>query len=257
MQKKVALVTGASQGIGLGIAQGLARENCDIVIADIKKEKDAAEALEGLISLGADVLYVQADISRTREHAKILKTIAKDFGRLDVLVNNAGVSPKVREDVLQASEKSFDRLLTVNLRGPYFLTKACANWMIKQKKADADFKGCIINISSVSSFMASVNRGDYCLSKAAVSMATKLWAVRLAEHAIPVYEVQPGIIRTAMTAGVKDKYDKMIKEGLMLQSRWGLPEDVGKAAAMLVRGDLAYSTGQVIRVDGGMSVERL
>jgi len=172
-------------------------------------------------------------------------------------VNNAGVAPKIRADILEASEESFEQLIRINLQGPYFLTQRVANWMIEQKKTMPGFAGCIINITSISATVASTNRGDYCLTKAAMSMSTKLWAVRLAEFDIPVYEVRPGIIRTDMTAPVQEKYDKLIAEGLLLQPRWGLPEDVGKAVAMLARGDLPYSTGAVLVVDGGLTLQRL
>jgi NAD(P)-dependent dehydrogenase (short-subunit alcohol dehydrogenase family) len=174
-----------------------------------------------------------------------------------VLVNNAGVAPKVRADILDATEESFERLIRINLQGPYFLTQAVARWLIAQKKADPAFQGCIVNISSVSATVASVSRGEYCISKAGVSMATKLWAARLGEFDLPVYEIRPGIIKTDMTATVTAKYDKLIGEGLLLQSRWGLPQDIGRAVAMMVRGDIAYSTGQVILVDGGQTVQRL
>jgi NAD(P)-dependent dehydrogenase (short-subunit alcohol dehydrogenase family) len=188
----------------------------------------------------------------------MLDAIRERFGRLNVLVNNAGVAPKVRADILEASEESFDRLIGINLKGPYFLTQAVANWMVEQKQADAEFGGCIINISSISATVASPSRGDYCISKAGISMATQLYAARMGEYDIPVYEIRPGIIKTDMTAAVTEKYDKLIFEGDILpQSRWGVPEDIGKAAAMLSRGDLAYSTGQVVMVDGGFSVQRL
>jgi len=189
--------------------------------------------------------------------SKMLADIRARFGRLNVLVNNAGVAPLARADILEATEESYERVMRINLQGPYFLTQAVARWMIEQKQADAAFRGGIVNVSSVSATVASPSRGEYCLSKAGVSMATRLWAVRLAEFDIPVYEVRPGIIRTDMTAAVKAKYDKLIGEGLLLQSRWGLPEDVGRAVAMMARGDIAYSTGQVILVDGGLTVGRL
>lgn len=179
------------------------------------------------------------------------------FGRLDVLVNNAGVAPLERRDLLDATEESFDRVLGVNLRGPYFLTQAAARWMIEQKRQDLSFSGCIINVSSVSAVAASVNRGEDRVAKAGLSMATQLWAARLGEFDIPVFEVRPGIVRTDMTAGVTEKYDRLIAGGLLVQARWGEPADVGRAVAMLARGDLAYSTGQVIDVDGGLGVRRL
>jgi 3-oxoacyl-[acyl-carrier protein] reductase len=167
------------------------------------------------------------------------------------------LTPKVRADVLDASEESFERVLKVNLQGPYFLTQQCARWMIEQKKAGPAWRGCIVNISSVSAAVASVNRGDYGVSKAGVAMATQIWAARLGEFDIPVYEIRPGLIHTDMTAGVQAKHDQLIADGLLVQARWGLPEDVGRAAAMLARGELSYSTGQVLMVDGGLSVRRL
>ncbi len=257
MQKKVALITGAGRGIGLGIARCLAREGCDIAVCDVHEESVAADAVKALRDLGAEVLFCRADVTNAGERSRMLDSIRERFGRLNVLVNNAGVAPKVRADILEATEESFVRLMTINLQGPYFLTQAVANWLIAQKQADAAFTGCIVNISSVSSGVASVSRGDYCISKAGVSMATKLWAARLGEFDLPVYEIRPGIIKTEMTAPVTAKYDKLIGEGLLVQGRWGLPEDVGRAAAMLVRGELAYSTGQVLFVDGGQTLQRL
>jgi len=187
----------------------------------------------------------------------MLERIKSHYGRLHVLVNNAGVAPKVRADVLEATEESYEWVMKVNLQGPYFLTQAVANWMIEQGKADEAFEGCIVNVSSISAEVASVSRGEYCISKAGVGMATKLFAVRLGEFGIPVYEIRPGVTMTDMTAGVKEKYDKLIAEGLCVQPRWGYPEDVGKAVAMTVRGDLSYSTGQVINVEGGLMLDRL
>jgi 3-oxoacyl-[acyl-carrier protein] reductase len=172
-------------------------------------------------------------------------------------VNNAGVAPKVRADVLEATEESFERVMRINLQGPYFLTQAVANWMVEQRREDEDFGGCIVNVSSISASVASPNRGEYCISKAGLSMATRLWAARLGEFGIPVYEVRPGVIKTDMTEPVQEKYDRLIDQGLLVQSRWGLPEDVGRAVAMLVRGDLPYATGQVLVVDGGLTLQRL
>jgi len=255
--KKVALVTGAGRGIGLGIAKHLAADGCDIVVGDIHEEGAIGPALDELRGCGTEVLYCRADVSDADARAAMLAEVRDRFGRLNVLVNNAGVAPLVRADILEATEESFERLMRINLQGPYFLTQAAANWMIDQRKADEQFAGCIVNISSISATVASPSRGEYCISKAGVSMATKLWAVRLGEFGIPVYEVRPGIIKTDMTKPVTEKYDKLIAEGLLVQSRWGLPEDVGRAVAMLVRGDLAYSTGQVVMVDGGFSLERL
>jgi len=205
---------------------------------------------------GVDVLYCPGDIASSRDRMEILRQTKEHFGALHVLVNNAGVAPKERKDILDATEESFDYVMGVNLKGSYFLTQKTANWMIEQKKLGAEFKGCIINISSVSATFASVNRGEYCISKAGIAMATQLFAVRLGEYDIPVFEVRPGIIQTDMTAGVKEKYDKLIGEGLTVQKRWGEPEDVGKVVASLAKGDFMYSTGQVIMVDGGLTIPR-
>lgn len=172
-------------------------------------------------------------------------------------MNNAGVAPDVRADVLEASPESFDRLISINLRGPYFLTQAAAHWMVKQRQADPAFRGCVVNVSSVSATVVSVNRGDYCISKAGVAMATQLWAARLAEFGIDVFEVRPGVIATDMTSGVKEKYDALIAGGLTVEKRWGTPKDVGRAVAVLARGDLSYATGQVLLIDGGLTLPRL
>lgn len=252
-------MTGGSRGIGLGIAQHLAQEGLDLVICGIRPADHVADVVESLRLLDSEVLYCQADVGNPVMRAAMLKAICTHYGRLHVLVNNAGVAPKERKDILEATEESFERLIRINLQGPHFLTQEVANWMIEQQQADATFRGCIVNVSSISATMASTNRAEYCISKAGLSMVTKLWAVRLAEFDIPVYEVQPGITETDMTSSpaVRAKYDKLIAEGLTLQPRWGMPEDVGKAVAMLVRGNLPYSTGQVISIDGGMRVERL
>ena len=183
--------------------------------------------------------------------------LKKVFGRLDVLVNNAGIAPRVRADILDAREDSFDELIATNLKGPYFLTQAVAAWMIRQHAVDAQAHRAIINISSVSATVASVNRGDYCISKAGIAMATRLWAARLAEYGIGVYEVRPGIIESDMTVGVRDKYDALIEAGLLLEKRWGTPADVGSAVCLLAKGELSYATGSVLVVDGGLTLPRL
>jgi NAD(P)-dependent dehydrogenase (short-subunit alcohol dehydrogenase family) len=255
--KKTALVTGGARGIGFGIAAAFAGENFNLVIADIQEEQKVSENMALLRKAGAEVLYCKCDISNAADRSKMIGEIKKKFGRLNVLVNNAGVAPAVRADILDTPEESYERVMKINLQGPYFLTQLAAKWMIEQKKADDDYSGTIINISSISATTASVNRGEYCISKAGLSMMTKLWAARLAEFNIPVYEIRPGIILTDMTSAVKEKYDKLIDGGLLLQKRWGLPEDVARAAAMMARGDIAYSTGQVVMIDGGLSVERL
>ncbi|MCK4908727.1 MAG: 3-ketoacyl-ACP reductase [Planctomycetes bacterium] len=256
-KNKTALITGGRRGIGLGIARCLAKEGLNLAICGLHKETETLPIIKELRDLGAEVLYSQVDISKKNDREKLVDTIKKHFGRLDVLVNNAGIAPAERTDILKTGEESFEKLIKVNLQGPYFLTQLVARWMIEQKKTEPVFPGCIINISSVSATIASPRRGDYCLSKAAISMATKLWATRLAEYNIPVYEIQPGLIKTDMTVPVTEKYEKLISEGLLLQARWGTPEDVGKAVAMMVRGDIAYSTGQVLVVDGGLTLRRL
>lgn len=256
--KKTAFITGAGRGIGLAIAEKLAAEGHNIVVMDIHEESVVADALETLRGIGAEVLYCRADVSSAEDRAKSLEAVKEKFGRLDVLVNNAGVAPRVRADLLDATEESFEWVMKINLQGPYFLTQAVANWMVEQKKADDAFNGCIINIASMSSSVASVGRGEYCVSKAGVSMMTQLFAVRLGEFNIPVYELRPGIIKTDMTAVVTGKYDKLIfEDGILLQSRWGLPEDIAKVAAMMARGDIGYSTGQIITIDGGYTIPRL
>lgn len=254
---RVALVTGAARGIGYGIAAKLASEGWDLAICATRPESDCADALAGLRQHGGKVLYCQCDVSDVAARAEMLAAIKAEYGKLNVLVNNAGVAPAVRSDILEATEESFERLMRINLQGPYFLTQAAANWMIAQRREMPDDFFAIVNVSSISAAVASPSRGEYCISKAGVSMATQLWAVRLGEFGIPVYEVRPGVIKTDMTACVQGKYDKLIEDGLCLQARWGVPEDIGRAVAMLARGDLGYSTGQVINVDGGITVARL
>jgi 3-oxoacyl-[acyl-carrier protein] reductase len=255
--KKVALITGATRGIGLGIARCLAAEGCDIVACGVRPAEAVQDVLDELRGLGAEALYCCADVADPEARVRMLDEGMARFGRLDVLVNNAGVAPKVRADILEATEASFEWVMRTNLQGPYFLTQAVAKWMIAQRAQEPAFEGCIINISSISATVASPSRGEYCISKAGVSMSTMLWAARLGEFHIAVYEVRPGVIQTDMTQAVRAKYDALLADGLAIQSRWGLAEDVGKAVAMLVRGDLPYSTGQVISVDGGLRVERL
>ena len=255
--RRAALVTGGARGIGLGISRSLAQEGYDLAICGVRAPGDVERVVHDLRSLGGEVVYIQADVADREARSLLVREAKTRLGRLQVLVNNAGVAPKERKDILEASEESFEWVFRVNAHGPYFLTQAIANWMIEQKRASSGYSGCIINISSISATVASVNRGEYCISKAAIAMASLLWATRLAEFEIPVYEVRPGIIATDMTAGVRPKYDALIEQGLLLQKRWGTPQDVGKAVAMLARGDLPYSTGQVVVLDGGMTVSRL
>jgi 3-oxoacyl-[acyl-carrier protein] reductase len=255
--KRVALVTGGSRGIGLGVAMCLAREGFDLAICGLREAAAVGDAVAQLRGAGVDVLYVQADVGEAVARAKLLAEVRKHFGRLDLLVNNAGRGPRVRADILEATEESFEEVLRTNLRGPYFLTQAAARWMIEQQKLDNDFRGAIVNITSVSATIASTNRGEYCISKAGMAMASMLWAARLGEFRIPVYEVRPGVVRTDMSSVAAGKYDKLFREGVAIESRWGAPEDVGKAVAALARGDFPYSTGAVFIVDGGMTVQRL
>jgi NAD(P)-dependent dehydrogenase (short-subunit alcohol dehydrogenase family) len=253
---KTAFVTGSSRGIGLGIARALAAEGWQLAINGLRPESQVSDAMDGLRQ-ASRAIYCQGDVSQAADRAACLERIGREFGALNLLVNNAGIAPPRRDDILDATEESFDRVFDVNLKGPYFLTQAVARQMIEARRADASFDGCIINISSVSAEVASVNRGDYCMARAGTSMATKLWAVRLAEFGIRVYEIRPGVIATDMTAGVKEKYDRLIADGLTLERRWGQPEDVGRAVAALARGDFPYATGQVVNIDGGMMIGRL
>jgi 3-oxoacyl-[acyl-carrier protein] reductase len=254
MERRVALVTGGTRGIGLGCAAALAREGWRLAVCGVRAPAEAEPALCGLRELGAEVLYLQLDVGDDGTPRALVDAVRERLGRIDLLVNNAGVAPLERRDILEATAESFDRVLRVNLRGPYFLTQAVARAMLE---GGGPAGKCIVFISSMSAIVASVDRGDYCISKAGLSMASLLWATRLAEAGISVYEVRPGVIRTDMTRAVTAKYDRLLSQGSALQRRWGTPEDVGRAVAMLARGDLPYSTGQVISVDGGLTVLRL
>lgn len=256
-QGKVALVTGGARGIGLGIALKLAEAGFTVVISGRRPLQDVQPALDKIRKHSGASIYFRADVSNGADRARLLLAVEESFGRLDVLVNNAGIAPHERADILDASEDSFDELISTNLKGPYFLTQAVAAWMIRQHVTDPDVYRAIVNISSISATVASVNRGDYCISKAGIAMATRLWAVRLAAYGIGVYEVRPGIIETDMTAGVRGKYDVMIGGGLLLEKRWGTPADVGSAVCLLAKGELPYATGSVLAVDGGLTIPRL
>ena len=253
-QNKVALITGASRGIGAAIAVKLAAEGFDVASFDILESTETVKAVE---AAGRKGLSLTGDVTSDADRRAALEKIKAAFGRLDLLVNNAGVAPKVRADILEATEESYDRVMTINLKGPYFLTQLVANYMVEQHKARPEDFLTIVNISSMSSYTASPSRGEYCLSKAGVSMATKLFAARLAEEGIGVYEIQPGIIKTDMTAAVTAKYDKLIAEGITPIRRWGFPEDVARAVAVCARGDIRFSTGEVINVDGGFHLRVL
>ena len=259
---KVALVTGAARGIGRGISLELAENGFDIAGVDVlavagNAQKGMLEVKQKIEKLGRQFLPVRSDIADLDAHKTIVQETLDMFGRIDVLVNNAGVAPEKREDILKAAPDSYDRVLSINARGTFFLTQLVARRMIEQAERAADRRSCIIFISSISAYVSSPSRAEYCISKAAVSMIAKLFADRLAEYNINVYEVRPGIIRTDMTAPVKEKYDKLIAEGLVPQGRWGSPEDVARAVNALARGDFTYSTGLVVEVSGGMNIQHL
>jgi NAD(P)-dependent dehydrogenase (short-subunit alcohol dehydrogenase family) len=254
--KKNVLITGGSRGIGLGIAKELAALGCNLAINGVRPEIDIIETLEVLRQFGSEVIYCQGDISSANDRNKILQCALEEFEVINVLVNNAGVAPKTRADLLEVSEESYDRLMNINLRGPFFLTQLVANHMVSQKNIDSDFQGSIINISSVSATMASISRGEYCISKSGIGMMTKLFAVKMGQYNIPVYEVRPGVIETDMTEGVREKYEKQVTEGLTIEPRLGLPKDVGTAVSALIDNRVPYATGQVLIVDGGLSIPR-
>ena len=260
----VALITGASRGIGRGIALELARLGYDLVVNFARNQDAARQTAGACIDAGASAGQTiradsfQADISSAPDRKRLVEFTRETFGRLDLLVNNAGVAPAVRSDILEATEESFDRLININLKGPYFLTQLAARWMIEQTTAArGHYQPKIVTISSISAYTASVNRGDYCIAKAGLAMLTPLYAARLAEHGVRVYEIRPGIIATDMTGPVRDKYDELIKEGLSPIKRWGTPQDIGKAVAAIAQDLLPFSTGEVINVDGGFHLRRL
>lgn len=251
--QQVALVTGASRGIGRAIAVALAKNGFDVVVNYAKNVAAAEEAKREIESSGRRAHLVQADVASTTDRRKLVDESLTALGRIDLLVNNAGVAPDVRADLLDATEESFDRLIDTNLKGPYFLTQLVARHMVKNKIA-----GKIITISSISAYTASINRGDYCVSKAGLSMMTRLFASRLAQHGINVYEIRPGVVETDMTAGVKARYDQLINhEDLTPIRRWGLPDDVARAVVAIAGDLLPFSTGEVINVDGGFHLRRL
>jgi 3-oxoacyl-[acyl-carrier protein] reductase len=256
---KIALVTGGSRGIGFGIAEKLAAEKWGLVINGVRPESAVTESLAKLRAMGVRVGYARGDIRSVEGRAAIVKA-TKEFTKgaaLNLLVNNAGVAPKVRADLLETSEESYDHVVDTNLKGVFFLTQAFARDMVAARKADPKFAACIVNITSISATVVSINRGEYCIAKAGLSMLSQLFATRLGADGIPVYEVRPGVIKTDMTAAVTAKYDKLISEGLSIQPRWGQPSDIGSAVAALARGDFPFSTGQVIMVDGGLTIPRL
>ncbi len=255
--QKVALVSGATRGIGYAIAEHLALDGFALAVTGTRPEQDVLEALKKLRALEQPVLYIQGDISQSADRTRWVDTTVQNYGRIDALVNNAGVAPEVRRDLLEMTEESMDRVLGINLKGTFFLTQAVAKEMIILKQQGLMFYPVIVNISSVSAYAVSTQRGEYCISKAGLSAVTQLFADRLAEYGIGVHEIRPGVIKTDMTAGVTEKYNTMIAAGLSPIKRWGMPEDVAEAASFLCSGRLSFSTGEVINVDGGYHIRRL
>jgi NAD(P)-dependent dehydrogenase (short-subunit alcohol dehydrogenase family) len=265
-ENRAALITGASRGIGRGIALELARlGGYDLAINYASNEAAAQQTATDCVALAKatgrtiTVGTVRGDVAQRADRAALVAHMRAAHGRLDLLVNNAGVAPSVRADILEATEESFDRLIGINLKGPYFLTQLAARYMIEQLGSRPASPGAmnVVTVTSISAYAASVNRGDYCISKAGLSMHTQLWAARLAEHGIGVFELQPGVIETDMTSVVRERYDKLFAEGLTPFPRWGTPGDVGKAVAAIAAGSFPYSTGMVIDVDGGFRLRRL
>jgi 3-oxoacyl-[acyl-carrier protein] reductase len=255
--KKTALITGGSRGIGLAIAHELALNGFDLAVNGVRDKAHLDGVLDQLRITGARVVYCRGDIGNSAERQNIFDQAIDEFGKINLLVNNAGVAPLERLDPLELTEESYDRVMRINLKGPFFLTRQVAGQMIERRKADPSFSGMIINIGSVSATVVSPNRAGYCISKAGFAMHSRVWAVRLGEYGIPVYEVRPGVIRTDMTSAVVEKYDRLIDEGLNVQPRWGLPEDVAKSVLALALGLFPFSSGEVFMVDGGLTINRL
>ena len=253
--KKVVIVTGASRGIGRGISLLLAENNCIIVAVGTRDKSDVCDYIAELTDKSPESIYITADISKDSDCDNLVNEVEKRFGGVDFLVNNAGIAPSVRTDILETTRESFDRLLDVNLKGTFFFTQKIAKSMIKNNQPQP--QRAIINISSISAYTSSTSRPEYCISKAGISMITPLFADKLAEYGINVYEIRPGIIQTDMTAGVIEKYNKLIQDGLLPIGRLGQPEDVAKPVLALVLGLLPYSTGEIINADGGFHIRRL
>ena len=263
MNEEVAIITGASRGIGRGIAEALAKSGWNVVVNYCGSKSAAESVAENCQRMAEENGFkiratpMQADVSNSEDRARLLKQVEDEFGRLDVLVNNAGVAPLERADLLEASEESYDRLMNINVKGPFFLTQSVAKWMLEQKKSDPDRRPKIVTISSISAYTASFNRGDYCISKAALSMLTPLFASRLASDGVGVFEIRPGIIATDMTSGVKEKYDHLIESGLTPMPRWGTPDDIAKAVLAILNDSFPFSVGEVFNIDGGFHLRRL
>ena len=257
IENKLAIVTGASRGIGNAIAAKLASEGYAIVAVGTSALEKVSANLQKIQQSGTRFAYVQADVSTDAGRQSIVNCAMEQFGRIDVLVNNAGVAPKVRMDILETSEESMDRVLGINLKSTFFLSQAVANIMRREVAEIPGITPKIVNISSISAYTSSTMRAEYCISKAAISMVTMLFADRLADEGINVYEIRPGVINTDMTSVVKEKYDALISNGLTPIKRWGQPEDVANAVSVVCSGMLNFSTGEVINVDGGFHIRRL
>jgi NAD(P)-dependent dehydrogenase (short-subunit alcohol dehydrogenase family) len=256
--KPVAVITGASRGIGRSVAIALAAEGYDIAAIARSVDSEGMEILGPEVEKrGAQFFPIGLDISCTGCHKEVVSNILERYGRIDFLVNNAGVAPLLRNDILEMTEESYERVLNINLKGPVFFAQKVAREMIWLKQQISDYKPVIIFITSVSSVLSSTNRGEYCVSKAGLSMASTVFADRLSREGILVYEVRPGIIDTDMTVKIKDKYNKLISEGLVPQKRWGLPLDIGKAVASIARGDWSFSTGMIFEISGGLNIHKI
>lgn len=257
LETNVAIVTGGSRGIGRAIVEKLATDGYAVAFNYNSNQVAAAEVVASVADAGGTAKAFQADIADREARREFIEFVDEHFGRCELLVNNAGVAPLERRDILDTTEESYDRVMDINLKGPYFLTQAVARWMIRQKAEHPGRAYRICNIGSLSAYASSTNRGEYCLSKAGLSMLTKLFADRLGEYGINVFEVRPGITKTDMTSAVSEKYDRLIAEGLTPLKRWGLPEDVAEAVAAVAAGSLDFSTGEVLNVDGGFHMRRL
>ena len=254
--KKTAIVTGSSRGIGFGVLKRLGRDGFQVVMVATGSQEKNQKALDELKEEGIECIYIQANIGNHDDRLKIVEETVKAYGNIDVLVNNAGVAPKVRADLLEMTEESFERVISINTEGNMFLTQAVAKQMLKQPMSGRK-RGTIINISSCSSEVSSISRGEYCVSKAGVSMLTKLFADRLAGEGIIVNEIRPGVIATDMTNAVQEKYDHLIEDGVFPIARWGTPEDIASAVSAFAGDDFLYTTGNYIDVDGGFHIKRL
>lgn len=255
--ERIAFVTGGSRGIGLGIAEELAQLGYNVIINGVRDKSAVVEVLQTLQKYGINVHYVQGDIGNGEDRMRMVRELKNITDHLDILVNNAGIAPPQRLDILETTEENYDKVMRINLKGSFFLTQAIAKWMIESKSNRKSFTPKIINVSSISSTVVSVNRGEYCISKAGMSMMSALFSARLGEFDIPVFEIRPGVIKTDMTAGVTEKYTRLVQEGLTIQPRMGLPKDVGRVVKSIASDDFNYSSGQIFMVDGGLTINRL